>query len=390
MAQDYHHGARVQEITEVLQPIRTISTAVIGMVCTADDADAARFPLNEPVLITDVNFAAGKAGEKGTLARALNAIGNQAKPLAVVVRVPTGETPAEQTAYTIGGMTDKGQRTGLQALFAAKTKLDVTPRILGAPLLDNIDVTNELITLAQRTRSFVYAATNTETIEQAADYRKNFGQRELMLIHGDFESFNPASLKNDNAYTIANALGLRAKLDETDGWNKSISNAIINGVTGIKNPLSWDLQGPATDLGYLNEREITGLIRNNGFRLWGNRTCQTQGGAFPFECYTRTAQIMADTIAIAQFENIDCIVRATRIKLIIESINAKMRSLTREGYLLGGECWFDPKDNTEEILGEGKVFIDYDYGPTPPLENLMLRQRITGRYLVDLAAQIAA
>ncbi|EFB70360.1 hypothetical protein PROVRUST_08504 [Providencia rustigianii DSM 4541] len=48
MAQDYHHGVRVVELNEGTRPIRTINTAIAGMVCTADDADAKHFPLNTP------------------------------------------------------------------------------------------------------------------------------------------------------------------------------------------------------------------------------------------------------------------------------------------------------------------------------------------------------
>ena len=49
MAEDYHHGVRVLEINEGTRTITTVSTAIVGMVCTADDADAAAFPLNTPV-----------------------------------------------------------------------------------------------------------------------------------------------------------------------------------------------------------------------------------------------------------------------------------------------------------------------------------------------------
>ena len=42
----------------------------------------------------------------------------------------------------------------------------------------------------------------------------------------------------------------------------------------------------------------------------------------------------------------------------------------------------------EFIVKAGKLYIDYDYTPVPPLENLMLRQRITDRYLVDFANRI--
>lgn len=38
-----------------------MATAVVGMVCTADDADAKAFPLNKAVLLTDVLAASGIA-----------------------------------------------------------------------------------------------------------------------------------------------------------------------------------------------------------------------------------------------------------------------------------------------------------------------------------------
>ncbi|MDW5308501.1 phage tail protein, partial [Acinetobacter baumannii] len=41
-------------------------------------------------------------------------------------------------------------------------------------------------------------------------------------------------------------------------------------------------------------------------------------------------------------------------------------------------------------LKSGKFYIDYDYTPVPPLENLVLRQRITDRYLVDFASRVTA
>ncbi len=77
MAQAYHHGVSVQEINQGTRTVTPISTAIVGMVCTADDADAKTFPLNTPILLTDVLTASGKAGETGTLARALEAISDQ-------------------------------------------------------------------------------------------------------------------------------------------------------------------------------------------------------------------------------------------------------------------------------------------------------------------------
>lgn len=61
---DFHHGVQVLEINDGTRVISTVATAIVGMVCTASDADAATFPLNEPVLITNVQSAIAKAGKK--------------------------------------------------------------------------------------------------------------------------------------------------------------------------------------------------------------------------------------------------------------------------------------------------------------------------------------
>src|SRR5690606_2039837 len=119
MPDQYHHGVRVIEINEGTRPIRTISTAVVGMVCTAEDANADVFPLKNPVLLTNVRAALGDAGSKGTLARSLQAIADQTSPLTIVVRVEDGAVEAATTSNITGG-TEGGQYTAMQALLAAK------------------------------------------------------------------------------------------------------------------------------------------------------------------------------------------------------------------------------------------------------------------------------
>src|SRR5574337_285769 len=130
MPADYHHGVRVVEISEGVRPIRVINTAIIGIVCTAPDADAAYFPLDTPVLITSVLTALGKAGTAGTLAKTLDAIADQGAPVIVAVRVAPGLDEAATNAAVIGTVTAGGQYTGMQALLAAESKIGVRPRIL--------------------------------------------------------------------------------------------------------------------------------------------------------------------------------------------------------------------------------------------------------------------
>ncbi|WP_338859429.1 phage tail sheath protein [Serratia marcescens] len=388
MAQDYHHGVRVQEINEGTRTITTVSTAIVGMVCTGDDADAKAFPLNTPVLITDVLTASGKAGETGTLARSLDAIAAQAKPVTVVVRVAQGETEAETTTNIVGGVTPEGKKTGMKALLAAQSQLGVKPRILGVPGHDNEAVASELLAVAQSLRAFAYlSAYGCKTVSEAIDYRKNFSQREAMLIWPDFLSWDTTTNASATAFATARALGLRAKLDQQVGWHKTLSNVGVNGVTGISADVYWDLQDTATDANLLNQNDVTTLIRKDGFRFWGSRTC-SDDPLFQFENYTRTAQVLADTMAEAQMWAVDQPLHPSLAKDIIEGINAKFRELKNGGYIVDGNCWIDEAANHKDVLASGKLVLDYDYTPVPPLENLLLRQRITDQYLMNFTQNV--
>lgn len=390
MPDQYHHGVRVIEINEGTRPIRTVSTAVIGLVATASDADADAFPLDTPVLITDIYSAIGDAGNEGTLGRSLRAIVAETRALVVAVRVAEGEDEGETTANLIGGVDPAtGQKTGIQALLAAEQALGVKPRILGVPALDNEDVASALISVAQKLRAFAYiSAHDCATKEDATAYRDGFGAREAMVIWPDFTNFNVAAQETDVLPAVAKALGHRARLDNEIGWHKTLSNMPVNEVTGISRDVFWDLQDPATDAGYLNEADVTTLIRSGGFRFWGSRTC-SDDPLFAFENYTRTAQVIADTIAEAHLWAVDKPMHPSLVKDIVEGINAKFREWTRLGYILGGEAWFDEALNSPEVLKGGKLYIDYDYTPVPPLENLTLQQRITDRYLIDFADRVA-
>ncbi|HGE8344871.1 TPA: phage tail sheath protein [Serratia marcescens] len=389
MAEDYHHGVRVLEINEGTRTITTVSTAIVGMVCTADDADATAFPLNTPVLLTDVLAASGKAGETGTLARSLDAIADQAKPVTVVVRVEQGDTEAETTTNIIGGVdATTGKKTGMKALLAAQSLLGVKPRILGVPGHDSKAVATELLSVAQSLRAFAYlSAYGCKTVSEAIAYRENFSQREAMLIWPDFLSWDTVTNADATAFATARALGLRAKIDQQTGWHKTLSNVGVNGVTGINADVFWDLQDSATDANLLNKNDVTTLIRKDGYKFWGSRTC-SDDPLFQFENYTRTAQVLADTMAEAHMWAVDMPLHPSLAKDILEGIKAKFRELKSAGYIIDGNAWIDDTANDKDTLKAGKLVIDYDYTPVPPLENLLLRQRITDQYLVNFTQNV--
>lgn len=386
---DYHHGVRVIEVSDGTRPLRTVSTAVIGLVATADDANAEAFPLNTAVLITNVDAAIGKAGTTGTLSKTLDAISDQTKPLIVAVRVAEGADTAATNSNVIGTTTN-GKMTGLKALLSASAKLGITPRIIGCPGLDTLPVATEIATIAKSLRGFAYiAAWDAASKEEAVTYRENFSQREVMVIWPEFVGWDTVANSETTLNATARALGLRAQIDQETGWHKTLSNVGVNGVTGISADVFFDLQNPASDATYLNSKEITTLINKNGFRFWGSRTC-SDDPLFAFENYTRTAQIIADTVADGHMWAVDKPIYPSLIKDIIEGINAKFREMKTNGYIVDANAWYDEDANTKDTLKSGKLYIDYDYTPVPPLEDLQFKQRITDRYLANLTSQAAA
>lgn len=389
----YHHGVRVSEVNTGTTTLRIVSTAVIGLVATGPEADPTKFPLDTPVLFTNIEKALDAAGTTGTLPEALKAIKDQARPVLVIVRVPLGagatpeEAEADQTSLVIGDNVG-GKRSGIQALLTAQQQLGVKPRVLGAPGLDSKPVADALTAAAIKLRAMAYVqGYGADDVSEALAYAESFGARETMVIWPDFKAWSTATNAATNVPAVAYALGLRARIDVEQGWHKTLSNVPLNGPVGISKDVHFDLQSSETDANILNEGNVTTLINYQGYRFWGSRTCSTDE-LFRFESATRTAQVLADTVAEGHFAFIDKPLHPSLVKDIIEGINAKFRELKALGYILDGRAWFDAEVNTTEALKAGKLVIDYDYTPVPPLEDLGFRQRITDRYFADFAMRV--
>ncbi|ECF5900199.1 phage tail sheath family protein [Salmonella enterica subsp. salamae] len=384
MSEQRFHGARIRESTDLATAINDIDSSVIGIVAVADDADAGTFPLNKPVLFNRVNDVLGKTGKTGTLYKSLRAIADQVSTKVIVVRVPAakkGDGEKTQSQLVIGGTEADGSYTGMYALLVAEQDehIGYRPRILAAPGLDTKEVTSSLCVIAEKLRAFVYAGCNgCATIAEAMAYRDDFAYRELMLIWPDFIAYNPSSGQNEVFPAPAYACGLRALIDNDQGWHKSLSNVPVKNVLGISKQVFWSLQAEDSDANALNNKEITTLIKRNGFRFWGNRTTDTS--AYTFEVGTRTAQVLADSIAESQFEAIDEPLTPVNVKDVLSGIRAKLSALVTSGRLIGAECWYDVVDNSTTELRQGRVRIRYKYTPVPPLEDLTLYQTLTDEF----------
>lgn len=379
------HGITIRETSTGGRAILPRSMAVIGLMATATAAvgapsaalDAA-FPLNKAVLISDVEAAIGNAGTGGTLKAALEAIGDQTNPIVVVVRVAEGNDQAATDANVIGG-TDGANYTGIQALLSAESTVGVRPRIIGAPGLDTQEVTAELVIAAKKLRAMVYAAAIGDDVADVILYRDNFGDRELMLIWPDTSD----DFAGD---AVARALGLRARIDEEQGWHKTISNVTIGGVTALTRDVHFDLQDESTAAGLLNAAPVTTLVRNNGFRFWGNRTCAgDEQPEFSFESAVRTSFALQDMLLDVVAPFLDQPMTVGLIKDLLETANAAARQLVVEGRIIGALFYYDAAKNSASALATGRPTFCLKYTPAAPLENPIIELINTTEFYADFA-----
>ena len=143
--------------------------------------------------------------------------------------------------------------------------------------------------------------------------------------------------------------------------------------------LIFSLGDPTCRANLLNENEVTTIINQDGFRLWGNRTCSNDQ-KWAFISVVRAADLINESIQRAHFWAIDRNITKTYIEDVSESVNAYIRSLIQHGALLGGKCWADPEANTPANIAAGNVVFDVEFTVSTPAERITFRSHLVNDY----------
>jgi uncharacterized protein len=350
-----------------------------------DDA----FPLNVPVLIAGSRAEAAKLGTAGTLPSALDSIFDQAGAVVVVIRVAQGADDAATTANIIGGTNaTTGQFEGVHALRGAESVVGFSPRILLAPGFTHQRTSSanavvaELIGIAEKLRAVIIADGPNTTDPAAITYAGDFGSSRVYVV-------DPWVKKVDatGAEVVAPAspcvAGLIAKVDNDLGFWNSPSNKELNGIVGTARAIDFVLGDANARANLLNEKKVATIIREQGFRLWGNRTLSADP-KFAFLSVRRTADIINDSLLRAHLWAVDRNITKTYIQDVTESVNAYLRFLTSLGAILGGKCWADPDLNTPDQIAQGKVYFNFDFTPPYPAEHITFRSHLVNDYLTEI------
>lgn len=398
MSEKFLHGVEVLELDAGPRPIQTVRSSVIGIVGTAPRADEKAFPLNTPVLVAGSRREAAKLMSKagsegatdGTLPAALDSIFDQAGAVVVVVRVEAAETEAETLVNVVGGVNSStGQYQGVHALLGAESVLGVQPRILLAPGFthqrDNgtaNSVVAELIGIAERMRAVVIADGPGTTDDAAKTWAGDFGSPRVYVVDPWVQKMDAKGRIESHPASPCVA-GLIARSDNDRGFWWSPSNLAINGIVGTSRPVDFALGDASARANLLNEAKVATIIRQDGYRLWGNRSLSSDP-KWMFLSVRRTADMINDSLLRAHLWAVDRNITRTYVEDVTEGVNAYLRHLTHIGAILGGKCWADPELNSPSQIQQGKVYFDFDFTPPYPAEHISFRSQMVNDYLKEI------
>lgn len=400
---EFLHGVQVVNIDTGARPIAVASTSVIGIVGTAPLADADAFPINKPTLVTSRSEAAKliasavpASGDTGTLPDALDSIFDQASAVVIVIRVEKGESEAATVANVLGGVNaQNGAYQGAHALLAAKSVVGVKPRILLAPGFTHTHQTDpsnperslanpvveELLPIANKLRAIIVKDGPNSTDDAAKQTTALTESKRVYTV-------DPGVLVQDGQEVVqrhasAAVAGAIARSDNERGWWASPSNQELYGIVGTVRPIDFAVSDATSRANLLNQANVATIVREGGFRLWGNRTASADA-KWQFLCVVRTADIIADSLEAAHLWAVDRGITKTYVDDVREGVSAFLRGLKAQGAILGGDCWIDRELNTAANIALGQFYWDFDFTPTFPAEQLTFRAHMNNDYISEI------
>lgn len=396
MPTNFLHGVEVIETTEGVRPIQTVRSAVIGLIGTAPGAQASDFPLNEPVLISGSRAAAAKLGTTGTLPDAMEGIFAQIGATVVVVRVEEGADEAATLANVTG---DAIAGTGVWGFLKAESAVGASPKILIAPGFTHqatytvgSEVANPVVSalvsvsasVSSRLRAIVVGdGPNTTAADAHAHADLHVSDR--------FYLVDPA-LKVTSSKTVpasAYVAGVIAKSDAERGFWYSPSNRIIQGIVGVSRPVGFFLGDENSEANLLNENDVATIIRENGFRLWGNHTT-TADQQKQYLSTRRIVDMVNESVMRAHLYAVDGCITRSYLSNLSDSVASYLRTLETRGAILGSEVSIDPDANTETDIANGQITIDFEFTPAYPAERVRFRSVLSNGFIEDILTDSSA
>jgi len=382
----FYHGVTTTSVDTGARTISLPSSSIIGLCDTFTPGliGGGNAKAGELKLITTEREAIAAFGAGAAITKACQAIYTKAKAVIVAIGVPKMDDPALQTSAIIGGVMASGQRTGLQALLDGKSLFNAQPRLLIAPGHSATQaVATAMDALALKLRAIGIIDGPCTTDEAAMAYADNFGSRNLFMVDPGVQFWDTDSSKTVDAPASAWTAGLFAWTDATYGFWASPSNKELTGITGTTRAVEY-LDGDETcRANLLNNANITTIIRDDGYRLWGNRTLSSDP-KWAFVTRVRTLFILMDAVQAGHKWAVDRSITKTYVKDVTDGLEAFMRDLKNQGAVINFEVFADEELNTASQIEQGKVYWRIRFTDVPPAENPNFLFEVTNQWMTEV------
>ena len=290
----------------------------------------------------------------------------------------------ELTRANLAGSEADG--TGVYALLAA----DPVPKILcvGSELANtrvggnaNV-VAAALVEIAEKLRATAVldgpSTSNADAKAFAGDFDSKVGAAYMV---------DPGIITADGEVTASPSVaGLIAANDVQNGYWESPSNEVINGVLGLRRPVSSGFVGSQAD--DLNTNHIAAIIRDGGYLLWGNETLSSTDPTYRFLPVARVANSIEDSLQRSLKWAIKKNINTRFLENVAQSVNGFLAKLESIGAITGGECYPDKAKNTVPNVKGGEVFFVVEWSGSYPAQTLNLTLELSDRFLEVVLAEL--
>lgn len=408
MPANFLHGIETIEVSTGTKTIKTVKTAVIGLIGTApiNKVKDEYKSINTPILITNEEDAALYFGEHEagfTIPQALNAIFDQGAGIVIVINVfdPSVHENVEDVELSdIVGKIEAltGKRTGLKVFEDCYSEFGYYPKTIIAPVYgEDQVVVNEINIICKKLRAIglVDAPIGTSVQdaikargENTINFNINSDRIVLCYPHLKVYDYNSQQIKLE-PYSQRLA-GVIAAKDIDKGYHYSPSNTNIEGIIGTEKNLTSMINDPTSEVNLLNEAGIVTVFNSygTGFKTWGNRSSAYPSNTEPinFINIRRTADILHESVEQAMLDYIDLPIDEGLIDTICEVVNQFVRTLIGRGALIDGKCTFNSDKNPSNEIANGHLVFDLEFMPPSPAERITFESFINTDLLKALIA----
>lgn len=401
MPASFLHGVETIEIEKGARTIRTVKTAVIGLVGTApiENVDEEFKTVNEPTLILNEVDAVkyfGKHEAGFTIPQALKAIFDQGAGVVIVINVFDPDKHDSVSDVKIGDIngsidTVTGKRTGMKAFEDCYSLFGYYPKTIIAPVFcEETAVTTEINVICNKIRAIgIVDAPVGVSVQNVISGRGpqgtinfNTSSERLILCYPHLKVYDAESDSIKLEPYSQRLAGVIAAKDIEKGYHWSPSNTEIQGILGVEKQLTSMINDPSSEVNVLNEAGVVTVFNSfgSGFRTWGNRSAAYPSVTHPknFINVRRTADILHESVEYSMLQFIDYPIDNGLIDSICETVNAFIRTLIGRGALIDGKCTFNQDKNPVTEIANGHLLFDIEFMPPTPAE------RITFESFIDI------